>query len=76
MQLTLQPTKEFFMAGDVMVRMWQGKDQDGNECIALISCVAFAGQAEAVAEGLVSIPEPDAEEQARWARTILEGKNP
>lgn len=28
MRLTLEPTKEFFMAGDVMVRLWQGTDQD------------------------------------------------
>jgi hypothetical protein len=59
------------MAGDVMVRMWQGTDDQGNPCIALITAVAFPGQAEAAAEGLVSIPPPDAEAAKRWAETIM-----
>lgn len=74
MQLTLEPTPHFFMAGDAMVRMWQGTDQDGNECVALITCVAFTGQAEVAAEGLVPIPPPTPEDQQRWAQTILQGK--
>ncbi len=71
MQLILSPTPEFFMAGDVMVRLWQGTDDAGNECIALITAVAFSGQAEAAAEGLVSIPPPDAEAARRWAEFIM-----
>lgn len=74
-QLTLTPTEHFLMAGDVMVRMWKGADQNGEDVIALICAVAFAGQAEAVAEGLVSIPPPDAEAAQRWARKVIEGEH-
>jgi hypothetical protein len=75
MKITIEPTEHFFMAGDVMVRMWQGVDDAGQELIALVSCVAFAGQAAAVAEGLVPIPPPDDEAARMWATSILEKLN-
>ena len=37
----------------------------------MVTAVAFSAQAEAIAEGLVSIPPPDAEAARRWAQTIL-----
>jgi hypothetical protein len=77
MELRLKPTEQFFMADDVMVRMWQGTatHDDGTEepAIALITAVAFTGQAEIVAEGLVSIPPPTPQDAERWARRVLEG---
>jgi hypothetical protein len=71
MKLTIEPTPHFFMAGEVMVRMWQGIDQNGADVVALVSAVAFTGQAEAFAEGLVPIPPPDAEDAQRWAEKIM-----
>lgn len=71
MRLTIEPTEHFFMAGEVMVRMWQGHDEHGAECVALVTCVGFTGQAQAIAEGLVAIPPPDAEAQRQWAQQIL-----
>ena len=72
MKLTITPTEHFFMADDVMVRMWQGTDDANNPVIALVTAVAFSGQAEAAAEGLVSIPPPDAEAARRWAAKIMQ----
>jgi hypothetical protein len=72
MKLTITPTEHFFMADEVMVRMWQGTDDAGNPVIALVTAVAFGGQSEAVAEGLVSIPPPDAEAARRWAAKIMQ----
>jgi hypothetical protein len=71
MKLTLEPTEEFFMAGDVMVRMWHGSDDNGQPVVALITAVAFTGQAEVAAENLVSIPPPTPEDAQRWARIIM-----
>ena len=48
MKLTIEPTKAFFMAGDVMVRMWQGTDSESQPVVALVSAVVFPGQAELV----------------------------
>lgn len=72
MKLTIEPTPHFFMAGDVMVRMWTGVADDGSPVVVLVTAVAFSGQAEAAAEGLVSIPPPDADAAMRWAETIME----
>ena len=74
MKLTISPTPHFFMSGDVMVRMWQGWDEEGTDVVALVTAVGFAGQAEAVAEGLISIPPPDEAAARRWAETVLSGK--
>jgi hypothetical protein len=74
MKLTIEPTEHFFSLGDVMVRMWQGTAEDGSSVVALVTAVAFEGQAEAMASGLISIPPPDADEQQRWAFKILAHK--
>ena len=75
MKLTIEPTKEFFMAGEVMVRMWHGTAEDGSEVVALVTAVRFASQATAsaaaVASGLVSIPPPDDAAARRWAEVIM-----
>jgi hypothetical protein len=71
LKLTIEPTEHFFAAGDVMVRMWQGTAEDGTEAVVMVTAVAFSAQAEAIAEGLVSIPPPDAEAARRWAQAIL-----
>jgi hypothetical protein len=71
MKLTIEPTKHFFMAGDVMVRMWTGRDEAGGEVVVLVSAVAFAGQAAAVASGLVEIPPPDEATAQAWAQRVL-----
>jgi hypothetical protein len=77
-KLTIEPTQEFFMDGEVMVRMWQGTatHDDGSQepVVALVACVAFTGQAAAAAEGLVSIPSPYPEEAKRWAERVLNGR--
>ena len=70
-RLTIDPTERFFMAGDVMVRMWQGTDQHGAPVVLLVTAVAFTGDAEAFAEGLVSIPPPTPQDAEHWARTVL-----
>lgn len=72
MKLILEPTDEFFMAGDVMVRMWQGHTEENDPVVALIAAVVCTGQAEAAAEGLVSIPPPTREDAERWARSVLD----
>jgi hypothetical protein len=72
MKLRIEPTTEFFMAGDVMVRAWKGTTEDGAEVLALVTAVCFAGQVEAVADGLVSIPAPDDDAARRWAEHILD----
>ena len=72
MKLTIEPTEHFFMADDVMVRMWQGKAEDGADVVVLVTAVAFSGQAEAAAEGLISIPPPDAESARQWAEHIMQ----
>lgn len=74
-RLTLEPTEAFFMADAVMVRMWQGTAEHDNgrtePAIALITAVAFPGQAQAAAEGLVSIPPPSPDDAQRWAIEVL-----
>jgi hypothetical protein len=78
MKLTLEPTREFFMAGEVMVRMWQGTDGDGAPVIALIAAVALTdGSARPSAfAGLVSIPPPDDESARAWAAEVLSKRRP
>jgi hypothetical protein len=71
MELTIKPTEQFFMAGDVMVRMWQGTNQDGTPVVAFVSLVTFPGQAEAASENLVPIPLPDAADAQRWAHVVM-----
>jgi hypothetical protein len=71
MKLTIEPTTEFFMAGEVMVRMWQGHSEHGAPVVVLVAAVAVAGQAEALAEGLVSIPPPTPEEAQAWAEAVM-----
>lgn len=70
MKLTLEPTEQFFVAGDVMVRMWQGKTDTGADVVALVTAVVFAGQAEVAAEGLVPIPPPTPDDALRWADEV------
>jgi hypothetical protein len=72
-KLTIEPTEHFFVAGDVMVRMWQGTAEDGTQAVVMVTAVCTPGQAEAIAEGLVSIPPPDAEAAKQWAQKILDG---
>lgn len=72
MKMTLEPTEQFFMAGDVMCRAWEGTLENGASVVALISLVQFRTLAEYDAGGLVSIPAPTPEDQARWAKTILD----
>jgi hypothetical protein len=73
-KLTIEPTQEFFMAGDVMVRMWAGHTDDGSPVIALVTAVMFEVDAKATAEGLglVSIPPPDENAAVRWAETVMQ----
>ena len=71
MKLTIEPTPEFFMAGDVMVRMWQSTSDAGVPVVALVTAVAFPGQAEAFTEGLVSIPPPTHDDAQRWAEAVM-----
>lgn len=73
MKLTIEPTPEFFMAGDVMVRMWAGTDQDGAPVIALIAAVGLSDGSPRppLYPGLVPIPPPDAEDARRWAEGIM-----
>ena len=77
MKITVEPTEEFFIAGEVMCRMWQGTAEhpDGRTepCIALISMVSLCGQADAAVDGLglVSIPAPTEEDARRWAAEVL-----
>jgi len=77
MKLILEPTEHFFMADEVMVRMWQGTavhaDKSEEPAIALITAVAFTGQAAAAVEGLVSIPPPTPEDARRWAEKVMKG---
>jgi hypothetical protein len=74
MKLTISPTPHFFMSGDVMVRMWTGTDQNGCHVVALVTAVAFDGQAEALAEGLISIPPPDEAAARKWAEEVMSGR--
>lgn len=78
MKLTIEPTEHFFMAGDVMVRLWEGHDESNQVVGALVAAVMFTGQAEAIVGelNLVSIPPPTPEEAKRWAEHILEGREP
>lgn len=73
MKITIEPTDQFFMAGDVMVRMWQGTTEARVPVVAFVSLVTFPDQAEVVSEQLVSIPPPDDAAAERWAKTILSG---
>lgn len=56
MKMTIEPTELFFMAGDVMVRAWEGEAEDGSTVIALVAAVAVAGAA--FEHELTPIPPP------------------
>lgn len=78
MKITIVPTEEFFMAGNVMVRAWEGTNDKGEHVVALISGVAIgSGPTEEgevrppVIPGLISIPPPNEEEQKHWAEEIM-----
>lgn len=72
MRITIEPTPQFFMAGDVMVRLWQGVAEDGTLVVALVSMVGSAGDVTSGLFGsLVSIPPPDTAEMRQWAHHIL-----
>jgi hypothetical protein len=73
MKLTIEPTKEFFLAGDVMVRLWRGTDADGQTVMALLSAVIICEPNAPPPAGLVSIPPPTPEGAARWAQAVLSG---
>lgn len=72
MRLTIEPTPRFFMLREVMVRMWQGTTEGGDEVVALVTAVAAAGQSAELATSLVSIPPPDADAAREWAEHILQ----
>jgi hypothetical protein len=74
MRLSIEPTAEFFMSGDVMCRLWRGTvHHDGLEepCVALVSAVAFAAEGPDVWASLVSVPPPDGEQARGWAAEVL-----
>lgn len=71
MKLTIEPTDEFFMAGDVMVRMWQGTDEDSAPVVAMVAGVMLSPEEGALEAGLVSIPAPTPEDARRWAAEVL-----
>jgi hypothetical protein len=71
MQLTLEPTEQFFLAGEVMVRAWAGSDDRGQRVVALIAGVALATRPGDVTIGLVEIPPPTVEEARRWAQEVF-----
>lgn len=71
MRLTIEPTEAFFMAGDVMVRAWQGTLDDGRPVTALVSALVFDGDTAPPA-GLVSIPPPRREDALQWALAVLD----
>jgi hypothetical protein len=70
MKITVEPTPQFFMAGEVMVRAWKGHDAEGNQVVALISAVRVSADTSAY-DGLVSIPPPDGETARAWAAEVL-----
>jgi hypothetical protein len=70
MRLTLEPTEEFFMAGEVMVRAWKGTDDKGKPVVAFIAAVSMTSDVGAV--GLVSIPPPDKVAALAWANEVLQ----
>lgn len=74
MRLTIEPTPNFFMAGDVTVRMWEGTDEHGTKVVAMVAMVSSQSNIPELAAGLISIPAPDARAQEQWARKVLEGK--
>lgn len=69
MKLTIEPTTEFFMADNVMVRRWKGVADDGSPVNVLVAGLQIGS--EVLAEGLISIPAPTAEDAERWAEGIL-----
>jgi hypothetical protein len=71
MKLTIEPTRDFFMCGEVMVRMWTGRTDSGEPVSALVACVVAEAESAELTRALVSIPEPEQSEAERWARTVL-----
>jgi hypothetical protein len=67
MKITIEPTETYFMAGDVMVRAWEGVTDTGEHVTALVAGVAAAVDQ---VPGLVSIPAPDHLDQLAWAKHI------
>lgn len=41
MRLTISPTPEFALAGDLLCRIWRGKTDQGTEVVALMAGVAI-----------------------------------
>lgn len=74
MKLSIEPTEHFFMAGNVMVRLWQGTDDTARPVVAFVAMVRFDGDLSVT--GLTPIPPPDADAQRRWAECILSGEPP
>jgi hypothetical protein len=57
MKLTIEPTEDFFVADDVMVRMWTGTDDNGTPVVALVAAVAVNdGSPRATTTGRLSSP--------------------
>lgn len=66
-----KPTEEFFMCGDVMVRMWQGNTEAGQPVVVLVAGVSGGDQGFELAQTLVSIPPPDEKAAKRWAEEVF-----
>ena len=70
MKITIEPTEQFFMAGDVMVRAWRGVSDSGERVIALVSAVQIENGPEDI-PGLISIPPPEPEDARAWAEEVM-----
>ncbi len=68
MKLTIEPTERFFLAGDVMVRLWTGTTDSGALAFALVAGVSTDG---ALPPGAIEIPPPHPEDARRWAEEVL-----
>jgi hypothetical protein len=73
MRLTIEPTCQFFMAGDVMVRLWKGHTETGATVLALVTAVATAAEQDDFTGQLTPIPPPTEADARRWAESILRG---
>jgi hypothetical protein len=72
MKITIEPTEQCFMAGDVMVRMWRGVDDNGTPLAALVTAISFfETPKDDATSGLISIPPPTNEDALRWADLII-----
>ena len=78
MKLTIEPTEDFFVADDVMVRMWTGTDDNGTPVVALVAAVAVndgSPRAPMFDGQLTPIPPPTPEDARRWAEKIMADKS-